>query len=233
VSSGGATTFLVILLLTGLAGSLGHCVGMCGPLVILAGARYSRRGIAATPLHLLYHSGRILVYAVFGIVAGFLGQAVGKASAAAKIPGVLSVLAGLAVILAGLSYLGWLPFRSRTLHPGGWWEDTMKLVLKTPGSMGVFVLGMLNGLLPCGLVYEALLIAAASARPFLAGLGMFLFGAATIPTLVVFGVGVQMLSAGIRQKLVWVGGIFVVLVGIGLMLRGVASLGLIPAMVFG
>ncbi len=226
----GGTNVLLVLLLTGLVGSVGHCVGMCGPLVLLAGARYPRKGIGAAPLHLLYHAGRILFYALMGLVAGALGTAVGKAAEAARIPGVLSVLVGVAVILAGLSYLGWLPFWRRTVQGGGWWQRTMNRAMKTPGAKGVFLLGALNGLLPCGLVYEALLIAAATARPLLAGLGMLLFGAATIPALVVFGVGAQMLSVGIRQKMIWVGGIFVVLVGIDLVLRGAAGLGLLPAM---
>ncbi len=227
--AGGANA-LVALLLIGLAGSVGHCVGMCGPLVILVGARYPRQGIRSAPLHLLYHSGRILVYGLMGVVAGLLGAAAGKAAQAARIPGILSVLVGLAVILAGLSYLGWLPFWKRSIHSGGWWERAMQRVMKTPGNMGVFVLGMLNGLLPCGLVYEALLIAAATTRALLGGLGMLLFGAGTIPALLVFGVGAQMLSAPVRQKMVWVGGLFVILVGIDLVLRGAAGLGLLPGM---
>ncbi len=224
---------LVVLLLTGLAGSVGHCLGMCGPLVILAGARYPRQGIASAPLHLLYHSGRILVYGLMGLAAGALGGALGKAAALARIPGLLSILVGLTVILAGMSYLGWLPFWRRSVHSGGWWQGTMKQLMKTPGNRGIFLLGMLNGLLPCGLVYETLLIAAASAKPLTAGLGMLIFGMATIPALLAFGVGAQMLSMRVRQRLVWVGGIFVILVGFYLVLRGAAGLGIFPQMLFG
>ncbi len=220
---------LLVLLLTGLAGSLGHCVGMCGPLVLLAGARYPRQGLASTPLHLLYHGGRILVYALLGFVAGGLGDLLGKVANAARIPGALSLFAGFAVVIAGLSYLGVLPFWRRSLNSGGWWDRAMKRVMKTPGASGVFSLGMMNGLLPCGLVYEAVLIAAASGRPALAALGMLIFGAATIPTLVIFGVGAQLLSVGLRQRMVWIGGIFVVIAGLDLVLRGLAGLGLLPA----
>ncbi len=230
MSPAGGTSLLIVLLLTGLAGSLGHCVGMCGPLVILASARYPRKGLAATPLHLVYHSGRVLVYALMGTIAGALGGAIGKAAEAAHIPGALSILVGLVVIFAGLGYLGWLPFWKRSIHSGGWWQRTMQRAMKTPGTSGVFLLGCLNGLLPCGLVYEALVIAAASARPLIAGLGMLVFGLATIPTLVVFGVGAQFLSAAVRARMVWIGGVFVVLVGIDLVLRGAAGLGLLPAL---
>lgn len=235
---------IIILLLTGLAGSVGHCLGMCGPLVILAGARYPRQGLAAAPLHLLYHIGRILIYGLMGIVVGALGGTLKKfaleariiptdpITATARISGALSLLIGVAVIVAGLSYLGWLPFWRRSLHAGGWWQRAMKKVMKTPGTTGVFVLGMLNGLLPCGLVYEALLIAGSSGNPLTAGLGMLAFGSATIPTLLVFGVGAQMLSVRVRRALVWVGGVFVVFVGVALVLRGAAGLGFFPAMLY-
>ncbi len=228
----GGASILVVLLLTGLAGSVGHCIGMCGPLVLLAGARFPRQGLASWPIHLLYHTGRILIYTLMGLVAGALGAAAGRAATAARIPGALSVLVGLAVVAAGLSYLGWLPFWRRSTHLGSWWQEAMKRAMRTPGLLGVLLLGALNGFLPCGLVYEALLVAAASGSPLLGGLGMLLFGAATIPALVVFGVGAQMLSVGVRQKLVWIGGVFVVLVGVQLVLRGFVGLGLLRNMMF-
>ena len=226
----GGMNLLLVLLLAGLAGSFSHCLGMCGPLVILAGARYSRRGIASIPLHLLYHTGRILVYTLMGIVAGVLGAALSRAAAVAHIPGILSLLMGGLVILAGLSYLGWLPFWKRKLHPNNWWQGAMRRAMQAPGLRGIFLLGMLNGLLPCGLVYQALSITAASAQPVLAGLGMLVFGMATIPGLVIIGVGTQFLAIATRQKLVWIGGVFVVVVGIVLIVRGLSGLGLFPSM---
>jgi uncharacterized protein len=132
--------------------------------------------------------------------------------------------------LLGLSYLGWLPFWRRSAHTGGWWQQLMRRVMKTPGSKGAFLLGMLNGVLPCGLVYESLAIAGTTGNPWLAGLGMLVFGAATIPALVVFGVGAQMISIPVRRALVWVGGVFVVLVGLVLVARGAAGLGLFPSL---
>lgn len=214
------------LLLTGLVGSVGHCLGMCGPLVILAGARYTKQGVSSTPYHLLYHGGRILIYTILGIISGALGGAIGKLAVAAKIPGVVSLIIGFLVIILGLSYLGWLPFWKRSGESNGWWQRMLKSVMKTPGAKGVLILGMLNGILPCGLVYESLFIAGASGNPWVGGLGMFLFGLATLPALVVFGVGAQMISFRVRKWLFWAGGIFVIFVGVLLIMRGVNGLGL-------
>lgn len=233
MSLDGSFKVIAVLLLTGFAGSVGHCLGMCGPLVILAGARYPRQGISAAPLHLLYHTGRIMVYCGMGLIAGELGSAFGKAAAAARISGLLSTLIGVVIILAGLSYLGWLPFWKHSLQASGWWARTMRAAMRTPGKRGIFFLGMLNGLLPCGLVYEGLLIVSATGNPLVAGLGMLAFGAATIPALVVFGVGAQMLSTRIRQVLIWAGGALVILVGIDLVLRGSAGLGFLPGLMVG
>jgi uncharacterized protein len=214
------------LVLTGLAGSIGHCLGMCGPLLILSGARYPRQGMSSIPYHLLYHAGRIFIYSFLGIISGALGGVIGKISIAAQIPGAVSLVIGFLVIFLGLSYLGWLPFWKRSIGSNGWWSRILKSVMKTPGVKVVLILGMLNGILPCGLVYESLFIAGATGNPWMGGLGMFLFGLATIPALIFFGVGAQMVSVKVRKGLIWVGGIFVVLVGVLLVLRGMSGLGL-------
>ena len=214
------------LLLTGLVGSIGHCLGMCGPLVILAGARYPKQGVSATPYHVLYHGARILVYTVLGFISGALGGAIGKLAVAAKIPGMVSLVIGLFVVLLGFSYLGWLPFWKRSIESNGWWQRTLKSVMKTPGTKGVMILGALNGILPCGLVYQSLFIAGASGNPWVGALGMFLFGLATLPALVLFGVGAQMISFRARKWLFWAGGVFVIIVGVLLIMRGVNGLGL-------
>ena len=104
------------LLLTGLVGSVGHCLGMCGPLVILAGARYPKQGIQSTPYHVLYHGARILVYSVLGFLSGTLGGVISKLAIAAKIPGLLSLVIGIFVIILGLS-LPWVGFRFGRVLP--------------------------------------------------------------------------------------------------------------------
>jgi uncharacterized protein len=214
------------LMLTGVAGSVGHCIGMCGPLLILAGARYPKKGVSSIPYHVIYHLGRILVYAILGIISGALGGVIGKLAVAAKIPGAVSLIIGAFIILLALSNLGWLPFWKRSIENNGWWQRMLKSVMKTPGAKAVLILGMLNGILPCGLVYESLLIAGTLGNPWLGGLGMFLFGLATLPVLVLFGFGAQMISLPVRKWLFWAGGVFILLVGIILILRGVSGLGL-------
>ncbi len=214
------------MFLTGLAGSFGHCLGMCGPLIMLASARYPRQGAASTPWHLLYHTARISVYVVLGALSGWAGGAIDQYTVAAKIPGAVSLFAGLFVIVLGLSYMGWLPFWKRSFESNGWWQRLLKRVVRLPGWKGVVIMGLMNGILPCGLVYEAMFMAGASGSAWVGGLGMLLFGLGTLPTLLVFGVISQMLSVKVRKWLVWAGGVFVILVGVLLVLRGFSGLGL-------
>ncbi len=219
-------TALFPLLIIGLTGSLGHCLGMCGPLVLVVSSRFSRRGLKSAPDHLLYHSGRIGVYGVLGLAAGFVGQATGSILRSAHLLGLISLIFGAIVILAGLVYLGWVRV------PAGqrlsiWWQSAMRRMMKMPGRRGIFLLGMLNGLLPCGLVASALLLSAATSNALLGAFGMIVFGLGTIPALLTFGLGADMLSLKWRRKLARISGVFVILVGTQLVLRGTAGLGVI------
>jgi sulfite exporter TauE/SafE len=89
------------------------------------------------------------------------------------------------------------------------------------------LLGAINGLLPCGLVYSALLLGATTGGALPAALGMTLFGLGTLPALVVVGVGAGTLSARFRQVLIRIAGAVIVVAGIQLALRGLAALGAI------
>ncbi|MBU0496192.1 MAG: sulfite exporter TauE/SafE family protein [Chloroflexi bacterium] len=215
-----------VLLLSGLLGSLGHCLGMCGPLVMMVGLQLPARGLAAWPYHLLYHGARIAVYALLGAVVGAIGSLLGLGGQLSGLGSVVSLLLGLGVVLLGLGYLGWLPV-GRLEGGGDWVSRGMSRALQQGGLLGVVLLGALNGLLPCGLVYSALLVTASTGGPLPAALGMLLFGAGTIPALLVVGLGAGALSAAARQRLSRLAGVLIVLVGGQLLLRGLAGLGVV------
>jgi sulfite exporter TauE/SafE len=216
-----------VLLLSGLVGSLGHCLGMCGPLVLMVGLQLQTRGLAAVPHHLLYHLARVAVYALLGAIVGAVGSLLGLGSGLNRLAGAISLVLGLVVMLLGLGYLGWLPL-GRLDASAGWLSRAMGRALKRGGTLGVLLLGAINGLLPCGLVYSALLLAATTGGPLPAALGMALFGLGTLPALVVVGVGAGTLSARFRQVLTRIAGAVIVVAGLQLALRGLAALGAIP-----
>jgi sulfite exporter TauE/SafE len=215
------------LFLSGLLGSLGHCLGMCGPLVTMFGVQFRARRLAGLPYHLLYHAGRLGVYALFGALVGGLSSALGLGDPLGKVAGIVSLLLGLGIVLLGLGYLGWLPL-GRIEGAGAWLSRAMGWALRQGSSARVLMLGMLNGLLPCGLVYSALLMAASTGGPATGAAGMAVFGLGTLPALLVMGVGAGALSARVRQVFVRVAGVLIVVVGVQLTLRGLAAWGVVP-----
>jgi sulfite exporter TauE/SafE len=218
------TNLYTALLLTGLLGSLGHCLGMCGPLVMMVGVRFRAQGAAALPKHFLYHAARISVYTLLGAIVGEIGSLLGLGSRLSSLSGTISLLLGVGIILFGLAYLGYLPL-GRVEGAGRWLNRLMNRALKQGGTAGLIGLGAANGLLPCGLVYSALLMTASSGGPLSGGLGMLLFGMSTIPALLVVGVGAGVLSVHTRQMLARVAGLLILVVGLQLTLRGLAGLG--------
>lgn len=204
-------------LLLGLAGSL-HCVGMCGPLLLAlpldaAGKRHVMGQM------LLYHSGRILMYATLGILFGLLGKGI----ALAGFQKVLSITAGLLMI--GMAFAAWRFEQLVARIPGfGTFSQRVKTqmgrMLRQNGAKALFTLGMLNGLLPCGMVYAALAGAIASFGGLEGGLFMLIFGAGTLPLLLAVSVLGRSFSVSVRQKLRYWQPVLLTLAGILLLQRG-------------
>lgn len=171
-------------------GSFGHCIGMCGGIVVAYSTikiNQSNSKISQAGAHLLYSLGRVLTYTLLGAIFGFLGGVVTFSNNA---NGALLIFAGIVMILAGLSLLGKIKFLTVIEHSfssSQLYKKTFKSVLNSKSNFSFFLLGMLNGLLPCGFVYFFAITAASTASPFYGALVMFIFGVSTIPAM--FGLG--------------------------------------------
>jgi len=171
-------------------GSFGHCIGMCGGIVVAYSTikidpKSSK--VSQSVAHLLYSSGRVLTYTVLGAMFGALGGVVLFSNNA---NGGLLIFAGVVMILAGLSLMGKIKFLTLIEHSfssSSIYKNAFKSVLNSKSNLSFFLLGMLNGLLPCGFVYFFAITAASTADPFYGALVMFIFGISTIPAM--FGVG--------------------------------------------
>jgi sulfite exporter TauE/SafE len=204
-----------------------HCVQMCGPIVltysVAANTGEGRRSLLG--LHLAYNSGRTITYMLLGALAGFAGGAMGFVGRLAGIENVAAIAAGAAMIIAGLVLFGlspglkgWRGFAlpSRLLRPAG------KLISSRSGG-SKFLLGLLMGFLPCGLVYAALMKAIGAATPVGGALTLLAFGMGTSVALIVVGLGS---SAATRKLARWgttVSAITVMVMGILLIARGLMA----------
>jgi sulfite exporter TauE/SafE len=196
-----------ILFGAGLLGGAGHCVGMCGPLI--AGYALSLPDRRATLPHLLFNLGRTATYAIAGGLVGLTGSFVRVAAWIEPVQRVVLGITGILVVLMGLSAGGWLPWMRRIESADpfrGPLAAVTRRVAEAGGPGASFPLGLAAGLLPCGLVYTALLSAARSgmdgaspAEGFLRGfLAMAAFGAGTFPALFLFGKAVGLAGARFR-----------------------------------
>ena len=190
---------LLIILSTAFLGSVGHCIGMCGGIVVA----YSSTKIdqksswgRQTISHLAYNFGRVTTYTILGAVFGLLGQAIAFTPTT---KGVLFVLTGILMILAGLSLVGNLKFLNSaelSISKNGWFQNAFRKLINSKSLQSFYLLGMLNGIIPCGLVYSFAIFAASTASPLWGAIVMATFGLATIPALFFLGAITKFLQKG-------------------------------------
>ncbi|UTA67136.1 MULTISPECIES: sulfite exporter TauE/SafE family protein [Emticicia] len=179
-------------LMIGFAGSL-HCMGMCGPISMLLPGDKSRRGRYILG-RLIYNAGRILTYSLLGLLVGFAGEQVALLASQKT----LFVVVGCLILLAFILPARWtksidvLPYVSRF---NNFIKSSLSAFYKRHSLFSQFIFGVLNGLLPCGLVYAALSGAFLMSEAWESVLFMALFGLGTLPMML----GFAFLGNGIRK----------------------------------
>lgn len=171
----------------GLAGSV-HCLGMCGGIAAAAGTRTqsAASGAGAAMAGLSFNLGRIASYALLGLVVGALVGAAVTQVHVRPFAVVLRALAGLLMLLMGLSLLTGRDLLSLERAGGRLWERIRPLAgraLALPPATRFAALGLLWGFLPCGLVYSALALSATSGSALAGGATMVAFGLGTLPAM--------------------------------------------------
>jgi sulfite exporter TauE/SafE len=164
----------------GLIGSL-HCAGMCGP-IVLATSAGDRSWPAFFRGRLAYNLGRIVSYGLLGGVFGLLGRTL----ALAGLQRWLSIGAGALILVSCAGYFG-SAWNVSTIRAVTWLKGGFGALLRSRTALAQVGLGMLNGLLPCGLVYVACLAAMASGSVASAVAYMVMFGLGTVPMMVGIG----------------------------------------------
>jgi len=186
---------LFFFLSTGFAVGFGHCIGMCGPIVVALALKSP--GERRLLPHLLYNSGRIITYSVLGGIVGASGAFTGVAAHLMGVQKAVMIATGLLVIATGLAMGGWLPtgriFTSTAQESGLIIRGYKRLSRISEKPAACFPLGLLLGLLPCGPVYTALLATArltmadtSPATAILTGAAaMAAYGLGTFPALII------------------------------------------------
>ncbi|MFA6248389.1 MAG: sulfite exporter TauE/SafE family protein [Mucilaginibacter sp.] len=205
------TAFLI-----GLFGSV-HCIGMCGPLAFAIPVQ-PNRGWLIIMDKLIYNLGRTLTYTLLGLLVGLLGKQLWLYGLQQSV----SIISGVLIIMAATSKLMRKPltrgrFTNRLLQPV---NNLLAYALKQ--RSGHLIVGILNGFLPCGFVYVALIGAVNTPSVFGAAQYMFWFGMGTIPLMLAATVGSGFINIGVRRRLNRVVPYFMLCLGVWFVLRGLA-----------
>ncbi len=204
-------------LITGLLGSL-HCAGMCGPIALSLPLRGN------TPIEkvgggVLYNLGRTATYAVMGAIFGAIGQGFQLIGFQQWISIAMGVLMILSVLLPSMfsSVKSNNLFGLTTLVRKG-----IQRLFAQRSFGGLFAIGLLNGLLPCGLVYVAIASAIGTGDFYMGIAFMVLFGLGTLPMMLGINVLGNMLSLPVRKRITKIIPFVVVIIGALFILRGLA-----------
>lgn len=215
-------TILLSALVLGIMGSF-HCAGMCGPIAIalpLHGNTILQKIFGGT----LYNVGRTITYGIMGAIFGLLGQGISMIGFQQTISVIMGAIMIISVLFPAL-------FKNQYRLDKSWFSFVGKLK-KSIGQMfsirsfsSLFFIGLLNGLLPCGLVYMAIAGAIGTGSAIQGTLYMILFGLGTIPMLLTISVAGNMMGLALRNRINKLIPVLVVVVGLLFILRGL-SLGI-------
>ncbi len=201
-----------------LLGSIGHCIGMCGGFIMtytMAKVKPTDSKFTQTFYHLSYNFGRVASYTFLGALFGYFGS---LWEVNPLVRSVMFTIAGVLMVVMGLSFAGKLKFLNSIEIPisnYSWFKKMFLYQMNSGNKSSFFILGMLNGLFPCGLVYTMLVTATTTSSAFYGALVMFIFGLFTIPTLFTFGFVVSLFSGQkFRALMIQLAALTVIIFGI-------------------
>lgn len=204
-------------LVLGLVGSL-HCAGMCGP-IALALPLSNESWFARISGGLLYNTGRTITYALLGAIFGLAGMgiALGGLQQWASI--------GLGIIMVLSVIIPWLSMKGEALNKiidrfTGLFKKPLAKMFRVRTYRSLFIIGILNGFLPCGLVYIALAGALVTGEYLEGSIYMIFFGLGTIPMMLAISLAGNFISGKLRARLSKIIPVFIILLGILFILRG-------------
>lgn len=215
-----------------------HCIAMCGGINLSQclpqrsqEAAQDTGKLAAFRPALAYNMGRVVSYTAVGFVLGLVGFLIGGGSEVGLstfLQGILKILAGVFMVVMGINMLGLFPWlRKFTIR-------MPKFLAKKVGERKAhatrpFIVGILNGFMPCGPLQSMWIVALASGNPFSGALSMFLFSLGTVPLMLGLGSIVAALGKKFTDKVMSIGAVLVVVLGLAMISQGGSLNGMLPS----
>lgn len=214
-----------MLFVVGLITSV-HCIAMCGGINL--SQCIPRTGEISYAPAFLYNIGRVISYTIIGLILGSIGWVVGGGSGGGVsifIQGLIKLIAGIFMVIMGINLLGIFPWMRRlSLRMPKFFA--IKIGKQKMTSSRPLVVGLLNGLMPCGPLQAMWLVALASGNPVTGALSMFFFSLGTVPLMLGFGSLVSALGKRFTKAVMNVGAVLVVVLGLAMFSQGGSLSGL-------
>ena len=202
-----------------------HCIAMCGGINVSQCLSENKKFSGLYPV--MYNLGRVVSYTVIGFVLGFAGMLFGTGEnlgVSSIIQGLIKSFAGIYMVIMGVNMLGFVP-------------QIKRLIFHLPNFIGKFrvknsqpfVVGLLNGFMPCGPLQSIQLVALATGNPFTGGLSMFAFSLGTVPLMLGLGSLVSVLGKRFTDRMMTVGAVLVTVMGLAMVSQGASLTGVIKS----
>lgn len=192
-----------------------HCVGMCGGIMLSQSVKEEPEKGGAFLTAITYNIGRVLGYTVLGGIVGAIGSVL---SVSIGFMAAMAMIAGVFMVLMGLNMAGVNIFRKYLKLP------TLRSRLFKKADTP-FLVGLLNGLMPCGPLQTMQLYALATGSALSGALSMLIFALGTLPLMLSFGAISGWLAKGATKRLMKLSGVFIIVLGIVMTNRGLALAG--------
>jgi sulfite exporter TauE/SafE len=219
----GKDASLSLLFVLGILTSF-HCIGMCGGIAVSQTIRNEASNETSKPHawivpSVLYNSGRVIAYTLVGGIVGGLGQVV---SFSGIWKGVVPILGGVFMMIMGVNLLGIFP-ALRRLNLRMPYFAAKKI--QGQNNYGPFFIGLLSGLMPCGPLQIVQLYALGTGSVIYGALAMFIFALGTVPVMFSFGALNSIINKKQAGKILKISAIFVIILGLVMIGRGLALSG--------
>jgi len=202
-----------------------HCVGMCGGLVVAYSTSCLQNAGSSNKFapHFQYNLGRLISYSLIGAILGGVGSFFGINPV---FTGIITLLAGFFMILMGLSFIkNWPILEKIKIRTPEFIARYLYNQKHSAKSKGPFLIGILNGFMPCGPLQAMQLYALASGSIERGFLSMLFYALGTVPLMFAFGSTISTLGKNKIDRIIKISGMLVVLLGLAMFNRGLANFG--------
>lgn len=207
------------LFVTGLLTSV-HCIAMCGGINLTQSVMAAGDKKRLFRSNALYQAGRVLSYTLTGAAVGGIGQVF---SVSSTVRGIIMIAAGAVIFLMALSMLGlFRPLRKFSFRFTARLYSGLNARLKTDSS---FVIGLLNGLMPCGPLQSMQIYALSTGSAVMGALSMFAFSLGTVPLLLGFGLLSGNLNRKYKRVMLTVSAVVIFIMGVNMVMNGISLIG--------